>query len=896
VERRYATDVFLSYARGDDEPFVKRLYADLAAHGVRVWWDRVSMPSRSLTFTQEIRDAIDASARLVAVIGPDAIASDYVRAECEWAWLFGAGVVPVLRIGEYDSLPAPIAGLHTIDIRLDDDYDAGLRQLLRYLADPVPPLARIVNVPALPPHFVPRTSWVERLAGFVLTDVRGPTAVVAARQTSALQGMGGIGKSVLAAALARSIECRRAFGDGIVWITVGQTADLLANMRAVGALFGTAELYGSIDRARAQLASDLEDASALIVLDDVWNKSDIEPFQNAVGPRCRVVFTTRDRGIVDALGAQRVALDLLDVEEAKRLLATWAGADVAALPQSAIDVVEQCGRLPLALALAGAMARGGTPWDDLLHALRAAELKFLEHDLSNYPHRDILRAFSVSLDALKREDPATADLYLKLAVFKPDEAVPETAIAVLWDEDGTSRARIARKRVTTLAQKALLTVEGQAPDRRVSLHDLQHDFLRAAATDLPGLHAEFVRRYRERSPAWPLGPDGYYFTRICYHLAQAQQWADLSGLLLDQKYVNFKVQKLNPFHANLHDDFQWLENCLDASPRLSERHLLSALEVAARSYVFADRADQVTLLRTAIRGEGPTHVVLTGVGGSGKSTVVNSLWLQNFRTAVLIRAPELASHAGDPFSGCILRETLRFIDDSVAPPADAREAWDRVSQAGIRCLIVDGLEELRIRGGLPGRIPEYVPAHLRFVWTDRYTAALPEFLKAAGAVSDELGPLSIEAARLVLGHYAEALSPDLVDRLLSESRGNPLAITLMKKLLESQPATELVESLEERGVPDRLFRRIVARTPANRVSEAAWRELTSAFARENEIDWQQLRSGIENADETLDALRASALIRVEERDGHTYLRVHRDLLELMRKHFGESAPDQPPSP
>ena len=40
------TKVFLSYARGDDELFVRRLYDDLKKEGFDVWFDRVSMPSR----------------------------------------------------------------------------------------------------------------------------------------------------------------------------------------------------------------------------------------------------------------------------------------------------------------------------------------------------------------------------------------------------------------------------------------------------------------------------------------------------------------------------------------------------------------------------------------------------------------------------------------------------------------------------------------------------------------------------------------------------------------------------------------------------------------------------------------------------------------------------------
>jgi hypothetical protein len=42
-----------------------------------------------------------------------------------------------------------------------------------------------------------------------------------------IQGMGRIGKSVLAAAVARDLEVRQAFSDGIYWLTLGQKPNLL---------------------------------------------------------------------------------------------------------------------------------------------------------------------------------------------------------------------------------------------------------------------------------------------------------------------------------------------------------------------------------------------------------------------------------------------------------------------------------------------------------------------------------------------------------------------------------------------------------------------------------------------------------------------------------------------
>ena len=76
------TSVFLSYARDDDEPFVRRLFQDLVAGlGFQVWFDRASLLSRGLGFHQEIKDAIRTSVdRVVYVGGPKAATSpSFVR-------------------------------------------------------------------------------------------------------------------------------------------------------------------------------------------------------------------------------------------------------------------------------------------------------------------------------------------------------------------------------------------------------------------------------------------------------------------------------------------------------------------------------------------------------------------------------------------------------------------------------------------------------------------------------------------------------------------------------------------------------------------------------------------------------------------------------------------------
>ncbi len=76
-------------------------------------------------------------------------------------------------------------------------------------------------VPSLPPHYLPRSEDLAPLKSALLAStsekVRGIVGV---------QGMGGIGKSVLAAAICRDREVRDAFADGIVWITIGQLPNI----------------------------------------------------------------------------------------------------------------------------------------------------------------------------------------------------------------------------------------------------------------------------------------------------------------------------------------------------------------------------------------------------------------------------------------------------------------------------------------------------------------------------------------------------------------------------------------------------------------------------------------------------------------------------------------------
>jgi hypothetical protein len=314
--------------------------------------------------------------------------------------------------------------------------------------------------------------------------------------------MGGIGKTVLAAAFARAAATRRAFTDGIVWLTAGREAGearLRANLVRMATAFGGED--------PDHLPRLLEKKACLIVLDDVWALEQGEPFRRVLGPRCRLLITTRDGTLVTALGAQEHPLDVLSPGEALKLLAEASG-----YREPSEAVARECGYLPLALALCGAQVRDGRPWGDLLTALRAAELEFFDH-----PQGSVMRSLKVSVDALPAEKQ---ERYRELAVLPEDERVAEAGVLKLWGlPEHRGRALLAE-----LHRKALLRWDG-----RISLHDLQHDYLRATAQDLAGLHGRLLQSYAGScSGGWWTGPkDGYFFEHLARHLVEAGRREEL---------------------------------------------------------------------------------------------------------------------------------------------------------------------------------------------------------------------------------------------------------------------------------------------------------------------------------------------------------------------------------
>lgn len=526
--------LFLSYARGDDEPFVRQLYERLLAEGHRVWWDRQNLPSRSLSFLKEIREAVRASDRVLVVIGPSCIESDYCRAEWQAALAESKPVNPVLRLGNHSLLPAELQLLHCPDVRASSDVEAGLRDLLRVLREPLPPLGPLLGgVPDVPPHFQPRPDALTALAARLLRDDLAPVTLSGPDRLCVLHGMGGLGKSVLAAAFARSTTTRRAFADGVLWLQAGPEATPLALMADLARLLGDPlPLPDTLPAAASRLAALLQPRSVLIVLDNAWPSETLDGLVDALGPAGRMLITSRGSALALALGAPAVELGLPDHACALRQLADWAGVAPDALPPEATAVARESGHLPLALALNGAMHRQGLSWADLAAALRAGELDFAEQRFKGYAHATVLSSIRLSLDTLDREDPAAGQRLRELAAFRSGATLPEAAVALLWAHSAGLSAAHVSKLLAKLAGRALIRLQPDEHGRRILLHDLQRDHL-LQLTDASALEQLLLQAHAKRCQGeWALLPDdGYIHRHLLGHLRAAGRQAEAEALL-----------------------------------------------------------------------------------------------------------------------------------------------------------------------------------------------------------------------------------------------------------------------------------------------------------------------------------------------------------------------------
>ncbi len=406
-----------------------------------------------------------------------------------------------------------------------------------------------LQMPPLPDHFVERPEHQEQVKQQLLCeDARTYGTLV----VSAIYGLGGIGKSVLASKLAHDDQVQARFCDGILWATLGQSPDILPLLSGwIQALGDNDFTPTAIESASNHLRTLLYDKRALVIVDDVWNPDHLEPFRVG-GTGCCVLVTTREARISEA---HRYDLDVMSPEQALELMTQKLSEALSeADRQQALAFAQRVGYLPLALELAASQIEEGVSWTELFEDFRdeVARLEGLDlygrEDIPDDAKRrrySLLACFNLSLKQLSLEQLRQ---FAWLGIVPEDVSLTQEMAVMLWQVTARQAGSILR----TFSAKALLLqgVKRSGNRRTYRMHDLMHDLAQRLLIsppqplepgDLPGLgltkaeaHSEFLQRYRARTDQgqWhTLADDGYIFAQLTWHLEQARQPQEIHRLL-----------------------------------------------------------------------------------------------------------------------------------------------------------------------------------------------------------------------------------------------------------------------------------------------------------------------------------------------------------------------------
>lgn len=410
----------------------------------------------------------------------------------------------------------------------------------------------------LPENYVERPKALEAVKGKLFaSDDR--TLVV-----SAIAGLGGLGKSVVAIALVLDQAVQSQFCDGILWVTLGQNPDL---QTLLGDWIRTLDKSrGGYSATTLQAASDylhtlLIDKRMLLVVDDAWNGAHVEPFRVG-GAACRVLVTTREAQIERAKYHQ---LDLMSEREAISLVRQKLGEQWQ--PEQEPEVrafAKSLGYLPLALDLAANQVREGISWTELRSEFeterRAVAIEVLNSseaweclDEQQQRKYSLQACFNLSVRRLSSEQ---LQQFAWLGVLPEDVSIDARMATTLWNLSPLK----AKKALIDLRKRSFLTdsvstVENE-PTYRV--HDLLHDVARglieqgkicakhdwketecpvgSAMTNPSNLalaHIELLERYRRQTVrCWNTLPnDGYIYRHLTWHLEQAGLEDEIHALL-----------------------------------------------------------------------------------------------------------------------------------------------------------------------------------------------------------------------------------------------------------------------------------------------------------------------------------------------------------------------------
>jgi hypothetical protein len=355
------------------------------------------------------------------------------------------------------------------------------------------PLADVPHtVPELPAAYIVRNEDLAQLKTALL-DKGGSssTALTSKKRQNKVgaHGMGGVGKTTIAAALVNDEDIRSSF-EKIVWVSIGQEPDIRELQESL-----YEQIAGSVIPPDAKTPSlvfkALRDASKgcsmLLVLDDAWD-AQTEKSLSCIDPdnSSKLLVTTRIRGLLK--NSAEVELGVLPKEEALKLLLSSAEVDPEDVEEGSeefrrvTEIVQLCGLLPLTLAIAGGMVadNGQGFTEDILDALKESN-ELEDEEGMTIETRVISTSEKMMVKGAGKHQELVAKVFHFFAIFPEDVAVPASFFnkmaPLLSDDKNEKKARLSVGACLATLLKYNLIKGSLSPGHGVYMHDIVRDYV-----------------------------------------------------------------------------------------------------------------------------------------------------------------------------------------------------------------------------------------------------------------------------------------------------------------------------------------------------------------------------------------------------------------------------------
>jgi WD40 repeat protein len=494
-----------------------------------------------------------------------------------------AGDSTIAVTGLSNSVPGPGASVHVTHTG-PANADHGGIAITGYVAKLTvvqPPVTeqQPPQAPQIPSWAVPRPDELEQVIRAVCTDPGGLVGI-----TTGLEGAGGFGKTMLAMMACADERVREYFEGRVYVVTIGRDvrgpAALTSKVvSAIRFITGHTVPYTDPGMAGDELGRLLDQhpgRRTLLVLDDVWDSDQLDPFLRGGRDSVRLVTTRVPAALPD--GTTRVRVDQMTQDQARAVL----GQDLPPLPERlANELITVTGRWPLLLSLVNGWMRHQVKTGEGIDTVAADMLALLREEGpaavdDSHPPPDLddpaqrSRMVRATVQASMERRPADEQQRLaELGIFAEDEPIPILVATRLWKATGGLSRPRSRGLCYELSNLSLLTIDSDGGGSLV-LHDVIRDYLRheLGSGRIIALNATLVDEIQDDLPEaepltasapcpnaawWTLAQnsgnsraDSYLADHAISHLLNACRTGQAEAVACDLRWVEARLHQRGP--------------------------------------------------------------------------------------------------------------------------------------------------------------------------------------------------------------------------------------------------------------------------------------------------------------------------------------------------------------